>query len=405
MTRLGKSLGKPATALLVGCAAILLAVMLWAPDAHAYPMYDDGAGNGCVQCHNGFLGGNGPLHLQHRNNFAVTTCNLCHPSGGGTTPVLTYYSGPGGGYGCAGCHGQDYGEISPDSHQPKATSYGLRLVHVANGVTQCGTSGCHHPGALGAPDPYPTPYGEHVPPPYYHPAYSNLTDPCSSAQEDLPFDSNTIGLDNDGNGVADWPADPDCPQPLATPTPTPTPIVPNACASTPVSGCIAAAKAVVLVNEKNAGKEKVKATLKGLAAVVAPSQFGNPVSGSTAYSFCIYDAANHLSGSYIVAQAGATCAGAPCWATVSDKGYKYQDTSTATDGISKINLHGGDSGKGKISFMGSNGTGSLPTGVAAVLQNQTSATIQLVTSGASCFGVTVTQVKKADGSMFKAKTP
>ena len=403
MSRFGK--GKPVrtTALLVSCAALLLGMASWAPAAHAFPMYDDGAGHGCVECHNGFLGGNGPLHLQHRTNFDVQTCNLCHPSGGGTVPVLTYFSGPGGGYGCAGCHGQDYGETSPDSGQPKATSYGLRLVHVANGVTECGTSGCHQPGALGAPNPYPTPFGEHVRPPYYYPAYSNLTDPCSSAQEDLPFDANIIGLDNDGNGVADWPADPDCPQPAATPTPTPAP--PNTCANTPVGGCVAAEKAVLLVNEKNAGKEKVKTTLKGLQTAVAQSQFGNPVSGSTAYRLCIYDAANQLSGGYVVVRAGDTCSGDPCWATVSGKGYKYQDKSTTADGIAKINLHGGAAGKGKISFMGSNGAATLPTGVAAALQNQASATVQVVSSDASCFGVTLTGVKKADGTMFKAVAP
>src|SRR3989304_747277 len=89
------------------CTVALLCVTLWAPKAHAYPSYDDGLGTGCVSCHNGFLGGNGPLHLQHRTNFGVTSCNLCHPSGGGSTPVLTYSSGTGGGVGCAGGPGAD----------------------------------------------------------------------------------------------------------------------------------------------------------------------------------------------------------------------------------------------------------------------------------------------------------
>ena len=44
--------------------------MLWAPSAHAYPSYDNGAGVGCVSCHNGFQGGNGALHFQHRIQFA-----------------------------------------------------------------------------------------------------------------------------------------------------------------------------------------------------------------------------------------------------------------------------------------------------------------------------------------------
>ena len=37
-----------------GCAVALLCVTLWAPNAYAYPSYDDGTGVGCVQCHNGY---------------------------------------------------------------------------------------------------------------------------------------------------------------------------------------------------------------------------------------------------------------------------------------------------------------------------------------------------------------
>src|SRR5262249_54916991 len=123
--------------------------------------------------------------------------------------VLTYWSGHGGGFGCAGCHGRDYGETSPNSGQPKATAYGLRELHVSRGITACGTAGCHHAGALGHPDPLPPPLGENVAPPYYDRLFSSLTDPCSSSQEDMPFDADSVGLDNDGDGLVDA-ADPDC---------------------------------------------------------------------------------------------------------------------------------------------------------------------------------------------------
>jgi hypothetical protein len=173
-------------------------VALWAPNAHAYPKYDDGSGIGCVQCHNGFQGGNGTLHFQHRTQLG-DDCNLCHPSGGGSGPVLTYSSGSGGGLGCAGCHGQDYGETSPISGQAKATAYGLRQFHVNQGIATCGTSGCHQPGTLGHSDPFPTLFGEDVAPPYYAPAFSSLTNPCSSPEEDMPLDADSVGLDNDGD--------------------------------------------------------------------------------------------------------------------------------------------------------------------------------------------------------------
>jgi hypothetical protein len=398
MSRFQKTIAR-----LGGGAMVLFCSMLWAPSADAYPSYDDGFGVGCVSCHNGFQGGNGPLHLQHRTNFGVTTCNLCHPSGGGTTPVLTYHSGPSGGFGCAGCHGVDYGETSPNSGQPKATAYGLRQFHINQGVMVCSTAGgCHVPGSLGHPNPFPAIKPEHVPPPYYNAAYSNLTDPCASVQEDLPFDVDSVGLDNDGDGFADYPADSDCSAP-ATPTPTPLGI---ACGTAPAMGCIAPEKGSLSVDEKKPGKEKLKVKLTKLQSTVMQSQFGDPVSGTTEYAICIYDSANQLKGSYIVARAGDTCSGAPCWLAISDKGYKYGDKSAAAaDGIIKMKLSGGDAGKGKIKVLGKNTTGQLPLGVAAQLQNQTSAKVQIVTSDAACFEVGLTQVKKADGTVFKAAAP
>lgn len=397
-----------------GGTLALLAAALWTPAAHAYPMYDDGFGVGCVSCHNGFQSGTGALHQRHRIDFAVTSCNVCHPAGGGTTPVRTYWSGAGGGLGCAGCHGQDYGEISPNSGQPKATAYGLRLFHVAQGVTTCGLSGCHQPGTQGHPNPFPTPYGENVPPPYYSPLFSNLTDPCSSAQEDLSTDADSLGLDNDGDGFADWPADSDCPQPPDTPTPTPTatPIVNTPtptlgihCGTAPALACIAPAKGSLLVDEKKPGKEKLKVTLGKLQTAVAQSQFGDPVGGATQYKVCIYDSGNVLRGDYTVVRAGAICGAAPCFSAVSTTGYKYKDKSAAADGITMMKLGGGAAGKGKVKIKGKNSSGQLPTGVAALLLNQSSATVQVMASDAACFGIGLTQVKRADGTVFKAAGP
>ena len=210
--------------MLVAGTAAALGVALWAPSTHAFPMYDDdpgpGVGTGCVTCHTGFQGGPGAaLHNQHVNGFSITQCNACHPSGGGSTPVLTYFSGPGGGFGCAGCHGHDYGETSPNSGEPKASAYGLRQHHANNGELAC--QGCHTAGSLGHPNPLPPIFSEDVLPPYYGTGLSILTDPCSSLEEDLLFDLDSVGLDNDGNGLADFPDDPNCSMPTTTTTTLP----------------------------------------------------------------------------------------------------------------------------------------------------------------------------------------
>ena len=387
----------------------VLGVALWTPTAQARPMYDDGTGVGCVSCHNGFVGGTGPLHVNHLTALGIgTNCNLCHPNGGGTTPVRTYTSGPGGGFGCAGCHGQDYGEISPNSLQPKASAYGLRQLHVNQGVTSCGTSSCHAPGSLGHSNPFPTLFGENHLPPYYGQPTNNLTQPCLGSQEDMPFDADTIGLDNDGDGLVDL-LDPDCAGVTTTTTTTlattTTTTLPFACGAAPTPGCVLSGKGAVSVSEKSPGKEKIKVSLKSLLPLVTPAMFGDPATGSTAYKVCLYDAANVLKGTYTVDRAQDICNGLSCWLTVSGKGFKYGDKLLQADGVQKMQLYGGSAGKGAIKIGGSNKALTMPTGVAAALLNQTSATIQLRTSDASCFGLALNTVKKADGLLFTAVGP
>jgi parallel beta-helix repeat protein len=210
-----------------------LAVVASAAWVHAYPMYDDGAGNGCVSCHPAYFDDPssptpfGPLHQAHLQKFGISpppngtgACGLCHQNAaGGDIPVLTYWSAEG--FGCAGCHGQDYGDTIPTglglSHEgaPKATAYGLRRKHqlifeASNQPNVCAT--CHYPGSpvTGNPDPAPEIFPETMPPPYYNRPTNNLTDPCDSTQESWEGLTTTVGLDNDGNGQADYLEDSAC---------------------------------------------------------------------------------------------------------------------------------------------------------------------------------------------------
>jgi hypothetical protein len=233
--------------------------------------------------------------------------------------------------------------------------------------------------------------------------FSGLTDPCSSQQEDIPFDLDGVGLDNDGDGAVDYPADSDCPVP-ATPTPTPTPAV--ACGAMPAMGCIASDKGSLLVDEKKVGKEKLKVTLGKLQVAVTQGQFGSPVNGTTVYAVCVYDAANQLRGEYSLVHAGATCGDKPCWKAVSDKGYMYKDKDATADGIAQAKLGGGDAGKGSVKIQGKNSSGNLPIGVVAgLLQNPSGATVQILSSNAACFSIGLTEIKKADSTVFQAIGP
>jgi hypothetical protein len=289
----------------------------------------------------------------------------------------------------------------------KATAYGLRQVHVNHGITACGSSGCHQPGALGHPDPFPTPLGENVAPPYYDPIFSGLIDSCSSADEDMPLDANSVGLDNDGNGLVDS-ADPDCATAVSTTTTTTTSTTTTTvfdCGPAPAVDCVAPRKGVLFVNEKTAGKEKLRLSFSSLRSAVTPSQFGDPVTGTTSYKLCVYDGADRLKGAYTVARAGDLCGRLSCWSNISDKGYRYRDESRAADGILKITLSGGELGKGKVQIVGKSTAPSSSTRIAASLRNQTGATVQLLTSDASCFSTALTRVRKANGAMFSAVGP
>jgi hypothetical protein len=176
-------------------------------------MYNDGGGNGCVSCHPAFFGVSG-LHTSHLTTFGIDNasgeCVLCHQTVAGEKPVLTYWSNAG--FGCSGCHGQDYGETIPTglglSHEgdPKSSGYGLRRKHalIFAGMSEpdvCST--CHFPGspATGDPTPEPAALPETVAPPYYGLSGITLSDPCDSSQES--FTGLPYGLDNDGNGDAD----------------------------------------------------------------------------------------------------------------------------------------------------------------------------------------------------------
>jgi hypothetical protein len=189
---------------------------------------------------------------------------------------------------------------------------------------------------------------------------------------------------------------------------------------TPAVGCINGfQKGILIVNEKNATKEKVIAKfIKGPA--LTQTDFGNPLSaGGTAYDMCIFDADGNLAGSFNIDRAGDLCAGKNCWKKLggeppTGKGYKFKDKDLTSDGVLVTLMKGGDVGKSKILVKGKNKNGTMPVGIAAALQTGvpagSSATVQFIPDAApagsaaiGCFEMEMTNVKKNDGSQFKAK--
>ena len=107
------------------------------------------------------------------------------------TPVYTGSSdgiGTVAGLGCSGCH------VGP----------GLRKHHATKGVTGCysGGAGCHGNGTTET-----SPAENVISPPYYGTAYTLVENPRNTAQVANTNENwsvgDFVGLDNDGNGLAD----------------------------------------------------------------------------------------------------------------------------------------------------------------------------------------------------------
>ena len=217
--------------------------------------------------------------------------------------------------------------------------------------------------------------------------------------------TNNSGTSASMTATAPCPAPTPTATPTITPTATPTPLD---CPAAPDGTCLNPfAKGLLLVKEAPAGKEKFIAKMIGGPATVQ-TDLGNPLmSGGTAYHVCLYDGGGSLVGKLNVDRAGATCGSAACWKAVGGdppggKGYKYKDKAATADGVTQILYLSGTAGKTKALVKGAGA--NLPTGIAASLQSSTSATAQLRGSDAShCLTVTVTDVKKHDPTLFKAK--
>ncbi len=179
------------------------------------------------------------------------------------------------------------------------------------------------------------------------------------------------------------------------------------CPATAIVGCAEVAGASLAVSEKSAGKESLKVQWKKLADASTEGDLGDPVTGATAISVCLYDDAGMLVQAYNVDRPGADCDGKPCWKAKEGKGWSYKDKTVSADGMSKLAFAAGDADKGKAAAAGKNnaskGQSALPTGIVAQLTGQSMPTVQLVASDGACVTATMNEVKKDDGLAYQAQ--
>src|SRR6185369_3135065 len=169
-----------------------------------------------------------------------------------------------------------------------------------------------------------------------------------------------------------------------------------ACDPTPRAGCVTSATASALIKEAAVGRERLKLSFKGMLGETTRAQFGDPVDGDTRYDICFYDDRRALAGELVVDRGGQGCGpvAKPCWAPIGPRGWRYKDVDATADGVQKILMQSGPSGRGRLLMKAGNAAGkhqtSMPVGFSGHLSGTTLATAQVVASDGACFGAALT---------------
>lgn len=188
---------------------------------------------------------------------------------------------------------------------------------------------------------------------------------------------------------------------------------PPACPYAPTDGCFGAAKnSVSFKANPNTRKQKFSWTWSKGTVQLGPTDFGDPVNGSTTYQLCVYDDA---AGSPTLKLAvsvppGGTCGGKPCWKVVGRKGWSYKNKVGNGGGLIAAQLAGGAAGKPKLKVQGKGPNLSLPVPTSSMtfFNEDPAVIVQLhSTNTGNCWSSSfaASGTKKNDGDQFKAKDP
>jgi hypothetical protein len=172
---------------------------------------------------------------------------------------------------------------------------------------------------------------------------------------------------------------------------------PPAVCGTPQTGCTATAKSNLKI-KRPSDPSKNKLIWKWLAGpALTQSDFGDPTTGATSYSLCIYAGTTAAITAQIPSPAG--------WKAVSTKGYKFSDSSAGGDGIFKVLLKADAAGKSKLLVKGKGANLDLS---ALPLNGPSEVLVQLLRSDdPTCFEATfpAASFDADDAAQFKAKIP
>jgi hypothetical protein len=182
-----------------------------------------------------------------------------------------------------------------------------------------------------------------------------------------------------------------------TSSPTTTTLAAGPCSAAPQPACKTASPAaskVTLRERAPATADQVSWKWKGQATVLG--DFGDPLT-TTGYAICIYQGTSLKLTAR--APAGDTCGTKPCWKPLGTRGYGYNDSLLTPDGLSKVTLKAGLTGKAEVAVKGKGA--NLPDGV---LPLTTPVIVQLQATTGQCWTATFGTAQASDAGQFKAKS-
>ena len=171
------------------------------------------------------------------------------------------------------------------------------------------------------------------------------------------------------------------------------------CAPVPLAGCrgpTAPGKGVFTVVDKlpNDGDKVTFKWIRGEQTLTA--DFGSPDT-TTDYALCTYDGGGTFVHG-IIAPAGGSCAGVPCWRAASTRGWKYSDRDRTPCGIRTIILREGAEGKAKIQVKAEGIAVNSPA-----LPLTLPVTVQLQASNGECWEAQYSAPLISSSTKFRAK--
>jgi len=191
---------------------------------------------------------------------------------------------------------------------------------------------------------------------------------------------------------------------------------PSVCGVAVRNDCTSAGKSLLLIKDGDDPSKHKIVWRWGKGSQTSHADFGDPI-WSDDYVLCVYDRSGESPSIAVAARVshGRLCEREkPCWKQVGSetnpKGYKYADADLRPDGINKLQLKPGDTGRAKIGLSGRGALLSLPGPVAVdkYFNQDSDVTVQLSRgSSAPCWQSVfpAATTKKNTATQFSAKAP